>query len=120
MVLAQFMAEGYFLHHIRRMRTLHAARQSVLIQSLNTLIPMIQVSQADAGMQLIGWLPAGVDDQTAALAAAEHGVEIVPLSAYRMTMPGRGGLLFGYAALEDAAIREGIKHLSIALRPLLG
>jgi DNA-binding transcriptional MocR family regulator len=45
------------------------------------------VAPADASMHLVGWLPAGVDDEAASQRAAAQGTVAAPLSAF--TLVGR-------------------------------
>ena len=115
-VLAEFIGEGHFANHIRRMRALYATRQAALIQSIREYAPIIEANPADAGMHLIGWLPLGMDDKIAAEAAATYEIDVAPLSIYRLQAGGRGGLLLGYAALDEATIRDGVQRLAEALR----
>jgi GntR family transcriptional regulator/MocR family aminotransferase len=115
-VLADFIADGHFARHLRRMRTLYAERQEALVKSARReLGGLLEVEPGEAGMHLVGWLPENVDDRVAARAAAEAGVTTAPLSAYRMGAPGRGGLLLGYAAFPPRDIRDGVRRLAGAL-----
>jgi GntR family transcriptional regulator/MocR family aminotransferase len=117
-VLADFIAEGHFARHIRRMRGLYAERQAALVAAARALDGLLEVRPAEAGMHLMGWLPPGVDDDTAARAAAEHGVDALALSAHALERPARGGLLLGYAAFDAPALRAGVRRLGAALRTL--
>jgi GntR family transcriptional regulator/MocR family aminotransferase len=120
-VLADFIAEGHFARHIRRMRTLYAERQEALVDAASReLAGLLEVGPAEAGMNLVGWLPDGVDDREASQCAARHGVEARALSLYRMEPSCRGGLVLGYAAFAPPEIREGVARLACALRGLVG
>src|SRR5207245_851758 len=56
--LADFINEGHFARHIRRMRTLYEERQAILVAAARReLEGLIEVAPADAGMHLVGWLP---------------------------------------------------------------
>ncbi len=115
-VLADFIAEGHFVRHIRRTRALYAARQAALVTAATRdLAGRLDVCPAEAGMHLVGWLPNGEDDRAASHRAAAQGVETLPLSAYAAEPPGRGGLLLGYTALDEPQIREGVRRLAAAL-----
>src|SRR5262249_40139125 len=68
--LADFIAEGHFAAHVRRMRALYAARQGRLVRAARRhLARLAVVEPRDAGMYLIGELPAGSDDVAASAAA---------------------------------------------------
>jgi GntR family transcriptional regulator/MocR family aminotransferase len=116
-VLADFMAEGHFVRHVRRMRALYAERQGVLMRALRReLNGLLDVPTFESGMHLVAWLPEGVDDRTASAHAAATGVTARPLSAFAAAPVRRGGLLLGYTALRPGQIRDGVRRLAVALR----
>jgi GntR family transcriptional regulator/MocR family aminotransferase len=114
--LADFMAEGHFSRHIRRMRTLYAERQAALVEAARgDLAGRLDVQPAEAGMHLLGWLPEGVDDRLASQRAAAHGVDAFPLSRYCLESVHRGALVLGYTAVDEHEIRRGVSGLARAL-----
>jgi GntR family transcriptional regulator/MocR family aminotransferase len=116
-VLADFFAEGHFLRHIRRMRALYADRQETLRRAARReLGGLLDVPPCQTGLHLVGWLPDGRDDRSAAEAAAAAGVEAPALANYRVERHGRGGLLLGYAAFEPGQIRDAVRRLGSILR----
>ncbi|XXY18676.1 PLP-dependent aminotransferase family protein [Sorangium sp. So ce216] len=116
-VLADFMAEGHFARHVRRMRVLYERRQAALVAAAGReLSGLLEVPPAPAGMHLLGWLPAGRADSAAAASAAANGVRCVALSELRVDTAGRGALLLGYAAVPEDEIDEGVRRLRTALR----
>ncbi|MGI9077487.1 MAG: PLP-dependent aminotransferase family protein [Gemmatimonadaceae bacterium] len=126
-VLADFMGEGHYARHVRRVRTLYAERQETLIAAgTSELDGVLRLAPDAAGLHLVGWLPPGVKDVDAARAAGVEGVEVSPLSRYSLAPPdgsAPGGLLLNYAAFDRRAIRAGARALRRALdgaaRPLL-
>jgi GntR family transcriptional regulator / MocR family aminotransferase len=111
-ILARFMAEGHFARHVRRMRELYAERQDVLVAALRKhLRGLIDVERRPAGMHVIGFLPAGVDDVEVARRAQARGVDAVALSAYYVEAQPRSGLLLGFTADPPDAIREAVRRL---------
>lgn len=66
-------------------------------------------------MYFVAWLEPGVDDQAAAKAAAAHGVDAIPLSAFSIVPLQRHGLVLGYSAYEVDDIRLAVKRLCAAL-----
>src|SRR5207253_1744940 len=116
-VLADFIGEGHFARHVRRMRTLYAGRQAALVEvAARELAGLLDVRPAEAGMHLVGQLAAGVDDRAAAQRALAHGVYTPPLSWYRIEPSGQGGLLLGYTGVDEQEIRGGVRRLAGALR----
>ena len=115
-VLADFINEGHFARHIRRMRTLYASRQAVLIDAIaQELASVLTVDPAPAGLHLVGWLKNGLDDEIIAAAAAQQGVEVMPISSYSLWPETRQGLVLGYAMLNEQEIVTGVQRLHRAL-----
>ncbi len=117
--LADFIDEGHFARHIRRIRALYAERQDVLVRAVRrSLGGLLEVAPAEAGMHLVGWLPDGVDDRDAARAALGQEVDVPPLSGFRAgpaRRGERGGLVLGYAAYTPREIDEACVRLGAAL-----
>jgi GntR family transcriptional regulator/MocR family aminotransferase len=113
-VLAEFMTEGHFARHIRRMRLLYAERQAALVETARSLSDWLDVRPSEAGLHLLGWLPGGSDDQAIALLAARHQVVTHPLSRYYLEPAEPRALLLGYASVPIRAIREGVRRLATA------
>jgi GntR family transcriptional regulator/MocR family aminotransferase len=117
-VMADFMIDGHFERHIRRMRTIYHERQDALVRyGQRELAGLLDLTPSDAGMTLIGWLPPGTNDVAAAAAAKEHGVDVLPLSIFA-SRPQRPGLLLGYAGVREREIQEGTIRLRKALETL--
>ena len=110
MALADFMQQGHFARHLRRMRHHYQQRRDLLVQELRThLGDVLEVVDPEAGMQLVGWLPVGLDDERAAELAAEVGLAVVPISRYSLEPLPRGGLHFGFAGTDEEAMRRGVR-----------
>jgi len=115
-VLCDFISEGHFGRHLRRMRELYAERLSVLLESAGEkLAGLLEISEIEAGLQTVGWLCKGIDGETATRAAAARDVEIFPLSRYSRGRVAREGLQLGFAAVDEREIRRGVHELAIAL-----
>jgi len=116
MVLADFLDQGHFARHVRRMRALYAERQKVLLAAARDhLGGRLELAPSSAGMHLVGWLGGGEDDQAAAARAARAGIDLHPLSPFWLGYPGRGGLLLGYAGYGTREIKQGIARLASVL-----
>jgi GntR family transcriptional regulator / MocR family aminotransferase len=115
-VLCDFITEGHFGRHLRRMRQVYSERQSVLLEGARErLAGLLEISGVEAGLQTAGWLCAGIDSESAATAAAQRNVEVTPLSRYSRGPLSKQGLQLGFAAVETAEIRRGVADLAIAL-----
>lgn len=115
-VLADFIAQGHFTRHLRRMRLLYETRQKILIKTVEkNLGDSLEINRSDAGMHVIGWLPKGIDDREISRKARQLNLNIAPLSNYCNRPFNRGGLLFGYTAFDEKQIEEGVKKLAKTL-----
>jgi len=119
MALADFIAEGHYDRHLRRMRQAYDTRRELLAAELRgRLGGLLEVVAPEVGMHLVGWLPPGVDDRRAAALAAEAGVQSAAVSRFALEPLPRGGLVFGFAGSDEAAIRDGVARLAAALARL--
>ena len=119
-VLCDFITEGHFGRHLRRMRKVYAERLSVLLECAEqSLAELLEISGVEAGLQTAGWLSGGIDGELAAAAAAKRDVEVTPLSRYSRGRMAREGLQLGFAAVDVKEIRRGVRELAIALESAL-
>jgi GntR family transcriptional regulator/MocR family aminotransferase len=114
--LADFLTEGHFAAHVRRMRGLYAERQAALVAAIGRHGGgRVRVDAEDAGMQLAARFTTTRDDRTFAAALAAAGVVAAPLSAYYLGRPRLRGLLLGYAAVPEREIGPAVQTLARVL-----
>ena len=105
LVVRDFIVDGHFGRHLRRMREIYAERLSVLLESATEhLEGVLEISSVEAGLQTTGWLAPGIDAKAVARAAAVRRVEVIPLDVYARGRAGRPGLQLGFAAVEPSEI----------------
>jgi GntR family transcriptional regulator/MocR family aminotransferase len=110
--LTEFMREGHFVRHLRRMRMLYMDRRKSLVHAIQTYFDeALEVVGAEAGMHLLALLPSGVNDVAIAGGAAKMGIAAMPLSSCYSRPPRRGGLILGYGGANTHQIRQGVKVL---------
>lgn len=115
-VLCDFITEGHFGRHLRRMREVYAQRLAVLLEGAQqNLRGALEISGVEAGLQTAGWLHGGLNAESVAAGAAKRRVEVIPLCWYRQGAAVREGLQLGFAAVESQEIRRGVRELAIAL-----
>jgi GntR family transcriptional regulator/MocR family aminotransferase len=116
-VVADFLNEGHFIRHIRRMRTLYGARQEALVRAAKReLGGQLQVCPGETGLHVMGWLEQGHDDEEVSRVAAAANVEARPLSSYCVERRERGGLMLGFGAYDVRQIHDGMRRLASAIR----
>ncbi|WP_435804233.1 PLP-dependent aminotransferase family protein [Streptomyces griseoflavus] len=117
LVLAQLMESGQLERHLRLLRARHVRRRDAMIEAVRLHLPGAVVHGAAAGLHLTVTYAPDVPDTDLATAALAHGVKCHPLSWHRQ-LPGRPGLVLGYAADPPGTITEGVALLGRALREL--
>lgn len=111
-VLADFMAEGHFARHIRRMRQLYGERRKVLVRSLREEFgDSLEVLGADAGLHVTVTLPDGHCDRELAARAATERVWLWPLSAYYVSGEPRNGFVLGFGSTSVEQIPRAVRLL---------
>ena len=63
-MLCDFIAEGHFGRHLRRMREVYAERLSALLEGAREKLGgLLEISEIEAGLQTVGWLRKGIDGE---------------------------------------------------------
>jgi GntR family transcriptional regulator/MocR family aminotransferase len=115
--LTDFIREGHFARHIRRMRMLYMERRKALVKAIRTQMgDLLEVIGAEAGMHLVALLPSGTDDVAVSRRAAQRGISAMPLSVCYLKPPARGGLILGYGGTNPHQIHDGIRKLRMSVQ----
>jgi GntR family transcriptional regulator/MocR family aminotransferase len=113
-VLADFIVEGHFARHLRKMRSLYAERRAAILQAAREI--NLEIHPPEAGMHCVAWLPDGMDVLALVRkAAADQGVDIAPISHFSIEPLARDGILLGYSEYSVEQIQEGMRRLAIAM-----
>lgn len=103
--LAEFIREGHYAAHIRRMRLLYGKRRQFLIDLITRYLGIAFLHEYDeaSGLHLVLKLPTDCDDVAIATDALAHGVKVRPLSQYYMRShsSAQRGLLLGFACVNE-------------------
>jgi len=111
-VLADFMGQGHFARHIRRMRILYRDRRSALVNSIHEEFgPRVEVLGSEAGMHLVVTLPKGSRDLEIAERAARENLWMWPLSPAYFGAPAQPGLILGFGSATAAEIPGAVGKL---------
>ncbi|EGL62091.1 putative regulatory protein [Agrobacterium sp. ATCC 31749] len=119
--LADFILEGHFARHLRRMRRLYAQRREAFLQMCTELLgEWLQPFDADVGIQIAFRFLRDVDDAAVARRANEAKLNVIPLSRYAQSETPVHGFLLGYAALDERAMKAYLSKLAEILTRVLG
>jgi GntR family transcriptional regulator/MocR family aminotransferase len=119
MALREFIEDGHFSRHVRRMRAEYASRQEALLAGISReLEGLVHAAPAEAGMHVVGWLSSrGADAAAISNRARADGVEAAPLSAWTMAAPRPPALLLGFAAVRPRTMPAALAILRRAIAP---
>ena len=107
--LADFLREGHLDRHTRRMRRLYGRRREVLIESLDrTFGNQAEVSGDAAGMHVL----VRFSDEDVLARSARNRVQLTSSAGYYLSEPPRKEFVFGFSAIGERTIREGVKRLA--------
>lgn len=114
--LSDFMVDGHFLAHIRRMRRIYRSRRDHLATALaRHLGDVVAAEVPPGGMQLIARFKEGVSDSDAAARLVSAGVEVRALSSLAVERPYDHGLLLGFAAWRENEIGAAVRLMANCL-----
>ena len=116
LVLADFIEEGHFERHVRRMRVLYRERRDALLDAIRgELGDEVTPGPSEGGMHVVLWLPERLDARDVQRRAAERGIDAIPVSAFGIERECGQGLLLGYAHMDPARIGEAVRLLAAAM-----
>ncbi|MCY1054454.1 PLP-dependent aminotransferase family protein [Nannocystis sp. SCPEA4] len=113
-VVADFMLEGHFARHVKKMRGLYARRRAAVVEGLQAVFgARLRVELQAGGMHLLVRLQGRTDDRALARAAERAGMGLQALSDWQHHQPVEPGLLLGFTNVSDSA---GARRLADKLR----
>ncbi len=114
--LCEFMEQGYFTAHIRRMRAHYEAMRDMLVRLLEQrLATHVEVDPPAQGLHLIARLKGGLGDQAVARAAMTAQVQVRPISTMYIQAPPVQALMMGYAGFNPHQMRSAVNRLTRVL-----
>jgi GntR family transcriptional regulator/MocR family aminotransferase len=117
MALTDFLTEGHFARHLRRMRAVYVGRRDALVAGIRRLAAeTLTIVNSDAGMHLTAWLPPKVDDQEIVRRAAARGIDAVALSTCYVGTAKRMGLVLGFGGVNEVEIENALQGLVAVIR----
>jgi GntR family transcriptional regulator/MocR family aminotransferase len=115
-VLTDFMNEGHFARHIRRMRLLYNERRTALVESLSKEFgSALEVLGSQAGMHCLVTLPGKFSDVEIAHDAARERLWLAPLSPSYLGTPSRHGFVLGFGSTSAVEMPRAVRHLKSIL-----
>jgi GntR family transcriptional regulator/MocR family aminotransferase len=116
-VVADFIDEGHFERHVRRMNTEYRSRLHALEEAMRRYCHgALELRPVTAGLHAVADVLIG-DDSVVAREALERGIETMPLSAYYRTRTeaSANGLVLGFGSVPPRVVTESVKRLAAAI-----
>ena len=110
LALATLLEAGRYDRHLRRMRTVYAARRAALTDAFARHVPRVQLTGLAAGFHAVAPLPPGADETAVIAAARERRVGLHGIGGYR-GHPGTAAppaLVMGFGNVRERAIEPAI------------
>src|SRR5213596_4337535 len=118
--LARFLAEGYFLSHIKRMRKLYSDRRDFFIEQFNKLLGKYFILEIpEAGLHFVACVRQKEQMPVITRVCTDIGIRPSPLSSCFIKVEPKPALTFGFAAWSRAQIREGLSKFAATLNSRL-
>jgi GntR family transcriptional regulator/MocR family aminotransferase len=117
-VLTDFIKEGHFARHIRRMRLLYSERRTTLAKRVREEFgDQVQILGSEAGMHMAVTLPESLDDVEIANRAAQDRIWLWPLSPSYLGKKKRPGFILGFGSAPTEQIPEAVRRMRAAFSP---
>jgi len=101
--VSDFLSQGHFTRHLKKMRQLYSARRALLVEALEVVCgAILKVDQQAGGINLLVRLLIDVPDTRVAEHARAKGLAIEALSRWQLKTGADGGLLMSFTNVASA------------------
>ncbi|MCC6469403.1 MAG: PLP-dependent aminotransferase family protein [Alphaproteobacteria bacterium] len=115
-IVSDFIDEGLFATHIRRMRKLYAEKYQILFDAgRQQLSDWLDIQPTSTGLHTIGLLRGGLVGAEVSAAAAARGLTVAPISRFCITPVDVEGLVLGFSGVSPRQITSGVAALAEVL-----
>jgi GntR family transcriptional regulator/MocR family aminotransferase len=115
--LAEFLREGHFARHLRRMRGIYRERRDALLTGLARHCgDRLTIVNAEAGLHLAALLNVGMSDEEVVRRMAARGLTATALSSCYAGPARRSGLLLGFGGSTPRRLLEATRVLGEVLQ----
>jgi GntR family transcriptional regulator/MocR family aminotransferase len=112
-VVAEFMQQGHFAAHIRRMRQMYREQRDALAATLTRRAAgRLDVEVPDQGMHLVAYLNGGAADTEIEAAAQRAGIVVRAISRFYRAAAARPGLMLGFSGFPRQLIVPAAARLA--------
>ena len=115
--VTDFISEGHFERHLKRLRRAYGARRERLIKTLEASLPAgsYQFVAEPAGLHIMIYLDDHINEALLVRQAAEQGITFYAGAPYHLGRPPSPSILLGFSGLAEDQIESGIRALAFLL-----
>jgi GntR family transcriptional regulator/MocR family aminotransferase len=115
LALADFIRDGHYATHLRRMRGVYRERAEALTAAAAEVgHGALRLRPIQSGLHAIADLD-GIDEERVSEAARERGIEVEPLGRYYLGRRTENALVLGFGSTPPDALRRGMERLAAAI-----
>lgn len=115
--VADFITEGHFERHLRRLRKEYGRHRQTLVSAVETYLAQSAAFAAEpAGLHIMLYLQEGLDEAKVVARAAARGVRVYAGRPYHLQDQAPPSILLGFSGLSEDKIEEGVRRIGLALK----
>ena len=112
-VVTEFLAEGHFARHVRRMRERYGARRAALYHEIGRYLGgAVRMPEIQAGLSTPAYLARGLSSREIVERSRRHDLDLWSLDRYALQRRDLRGLLLGFAAFTERQLRDAVVALA--------
>ncbi|HTW36026.1 MAG TPA: PLP-dependent aminotransferase family protein [Rhizomicrobium sp.] len=113
--VAEFVDEHEYAFHARNVRSVYADRLKTVMRACREYLPRCSVVDPNGGLFVVLRPEHPLDDVAVCNEAAAEGIPVRPLSRYFISRAVERGVVLGFGAIAERAIRAAVQQLAVVL-----
>ena len=113
--MAEFIDEHEYAFHARNVRGVYADRLETAMRACRDCLPQFSAAEPNGGLFIVLHAGRSFDDVAACSEASREGIPVRPLSRYFVSRTTECGIVFGFGAISERAIRPAVQQLASIL-----
>jgi len=112
-VVAEFIDEGHFAAHTRRMRLTYQERHDALVHAAGRhLKGLLHVATTESGLHTVGYLARTLRETEISQDAAARDIRASPIGRFAISPVALNGLVLGFGSVPPKSLEAGVKVLA--------
>jgi GntR family transcriptional regulator/MocR family aminotransferase len=118
LALAEWLENGLFERHVRKMRTVYARRRQAVLGALAEYFgAQVSIQGVPAGMHVLLTFHIPLNETEIVTRALQAGIKVYPASpCFVQRFPEQPAILLGFGQINEATITRGVRQLAVAIQ----